>query len=86
MKVRRYIHRFLHGKVYVIGQLNNPGVPTGPGAALVSSANLTQGGLISNLELGMVHYQPNVVGLALNWFQAPLGARPRITGKSCWSC
>ena len=36
---------------------------------LVSSANLTQGGLTTNLELGMVHYQPNVVGMALQWHQ-----------------
>ena len=65
--VRRYIRRFLHGKAYIIGQLNNTGSPMGPGAALVSSANLTQGGLVANLELGMVHYQPNVVGMALGW-------------------
>ena len=67
--VRRYVRRFLHGKAYVIGQLNDAGVPVGPGAALVSSANLTHGGLIANLELGMVHYQPNVVGMALVWHQ-----------------
>ena len=67
--VRRYIRRFLHGKAYLIGQLNDAGSPKGPGAALVSSANLTQGGLVSNLELGMVHYQPNVVGMALDWHQ-----------------
>ncbi len=65
--VRRYIRRFLHGKAYVIGQLNDAGTPIGPGAALVSSANLTHGGLVANLELGMVHYQPNVVGMALGW-------------------
>ena len=65
--VRRYIRRFLHGKAYVIGQLNDAGTPLGPGAALVSSANLTHGGLVANLELGMVHYQPNVVGMALGW-------------------
>ena len=65
--VRRYVRRFLHGKAYVIGQLNDSGSPVGPGAALVSSANLTQGGLVANLELGMVHYQPNVVGMALGW-------------------
>ncbi len=65
--VRRYIRRFLHGKAYVIGQLNDGGSTIGPGAALVSSANLTQGGLVANLELGMVHYQPNVVGMALGW-------------------
>ena len=45
------------------------GSPTGRGAALVSSANLTHGGLVANLELGMVHYQPNVVGMALDWYQ-----------------
>ena len=67
--VRRYVRRFLHGKAYVIGALNDAGAPTGPGAALVSSANLTQGGLVANLELGMVHYQPNVVGMALDWYQ-----------------
>ena len=65
--VRRYIRRFLHGKAYVIGELNDAGAPTRPGAALVSSANLTQGGLVANLELGMVHYQPNVVGMTLGW-------------------
>ena len=65
--VRRYIRRFLHGKAYIIGALNDSGSPMGPGAALVSSANLTQGGLVANLELGMVHYQPNVVGMALGW-------------------
>ena len=65
--VRRYMRRFLHGKAYIIGELNDSGSPMGPGAALVSSANLTHGGLASNLELGMVHYQPNVVGMALDW-------------------
>ena len=67
--VRRYVRRFLHGKAYVVGALNDAGAPVGPGAALVSSANLTQGGLVTNLELGMVHYQPNVVAMALNWYQ-----------------
>ena len=67
--VRRYIRRFLHGKAYLIGELGDAGSPTGPGAALVSSANLTHGGLVANLELGMVHYQPNVVGMALDWYQ-----------------
>ena len=69
VEVRRYTQRFLHGKAYAIGQLNDSGVPAGPGAALVSSANLTQGGLATNLELGMVHYQPNVVGMTLQWHQ-----------------
>ena len=69
VEVKRYTKRFLHGKAYAIGQLNDAGLPAGPGAALVSSANLTQGGLTTNLELGMVHYQPNVVGMALQWHQ-----------------
>ena len=67
--VRRYVRRFLHGKAYIIGELSDSGFPVGPGAALVSSANLTQGGLVANLELGMVHYQPNVVGMALGWYE-----------------
>ena len=67
--VRRYVRRFLHGKAYVIGELRDSGSPIEPGAALVSSANLTQGGLAGNLELGVVHYQPNVVGMALGWYQ-----------------
>ena len=67
--VRRYVRRFLHGKSYIIGELSDSGSPVGPGAALVSSANLTRGGLVANLELGMVHYQPNVVGMALGWYE-----------------
>ena len=67
--VRRYVRKFLHGKAYIVGELNESGSPVGTGAALVSSANLTQGGLVDNLELGMVHYQPNVVGMALRWYQ-----------------
>ena len=69
VEVRRYVRRFLHGKAYIIGELSDSGSPIGPGAALVSSANLTQGGLVANLELGMVHYQPNVVGMALGWYE-----------------
>ena len=66
-EVRRYTQRFLHGKAYALGTLNNDGALTGPGAALVTSANLTYGGLSGNLELGMVHYQPNVVTMTLGW-------------------
>ena len=50
VEVRRYVRRFLHGKAYVFGELNDAGSPIGPGAALVSSANLTQGGLTTNLD------------------------------------
>ena len=67
--VRRYRQRFLHGKAYILGQLNDAGNMTAPGAALVSSANLTGGGLESNLELGMTHYQPAVVAKALQWYE-----------------
>lgn len=69
VEIRRYMRRFLHGKAYIIGGLHESGGPAGPGAALVSSANLTHGGLVSNLELGMVHYQPNVVAMALDWYR-----------------
>ena len=67
--VRRYRQRFLHGKAYILGQLNDAGQLPAPGAALVSSANLTGGGLESNLELGMTHYQPAVVQKALLWYE-----------------
>ena len=68
-EVRRYVQRFLHGKAYVLGSLNGAGGLSAPGAALVTSANLTASGLVTNLELGMVHYQPNVVTRALRWHQ-----------------
>ncbi len=64
-KVKRYHQRFLHGKAYIFSQLQNGA----KGAAIVSSANLTAAGLQSNLELGMVQYQPNVVDMALEWYQ-----------------
>ena len=69
VEVRRYMRHFLHGKAYVIGELSDAGSPARPGAALVSSANLTRGGLTANLELGIVHYQPNVVEMALEWYR-----------------
>ncbi len=64
---RRYTQRFLHGKAYALGALDHDGRLTNRGAALVTSANLTHGGLSGNLELGMVHYQPNVVAMTLAW-------------------
>lgn len=67
--VRRYTKRFLHGKAYLLGQRNEHGGLNGAGAALVSSANLTSAGLTSNLELGLVQYQPNVVRMALDWYE-----------------
>lgn len=68
VEVRRYERQFLHGKAYIIGEIDDAGPPK-PGAALVSSANLTAAGLFANLELGMVHYQPHVVEMALAWYQ-----------------
>ena len=64
-QVRRYIERFLHGKAYIFAEFDNSGPHR---AALVTSANLTGAGLNSNLELGMVHYQPGVVGMTLDWY------------------
>ncbi len=58
-EVRRYQTRFLHGKAYLFEDES----------ALVTSANLTAGGLSKNLELGLVHYQPGVVMQALAWFE-----------------
>lgn len=66
--VKRYTKRFLHGKAYLLGEQSDDGTLQGQGAALVSSANLTSAGLASNLELGLVQYQPNVVCMALDWF------------------
>lgn len=65
VEVRRYVRRFLHGKAYIFSE---PEGPSPLGAALVSSANLTGPGLTTNLELGMVQYQPNVVGMTLEWY------------------
>jgi len=66
-QVRRYTLRFLHGKAYLFA--DEPDADSSePGAALVTSANLTPGGLEANLELGLVHYQPHVVQEAARWF------------------
>jgi superfamily II DNA or RNA helicase len=62
VEVRRFTRRFLHGKAYLFGGADDPRV------ALVTSANLTRAGLYSNLELGLAHYQPNVAGRAIAWF------------------
>jgi superfamily II DNA or RNA helicase len=62
LEVRRYVSRFLHGKAYLFGDVGDGR------AALVTSANLTTAGLLSNLELGLVHYDPHVARLALEWF------------------
>jgi superfamily II DNA or RNA helicase len=60
--VRRYLTEFLHGKAYLFGDSDDGR------AALVTSANLTYSGLFRNLELGLVHYDPNTVAEAIAWF------------------
>lgn len=60
--VRRYVHKFLHGKAYLFGDAGDAR------AALVTSANLTAAGLWRNLELGLVHYDPPVAKRAVQWF------------------
>ena len=62
VEVRRYTDRFLHGKAYLFGDTNDAR------AALVTSANLTGPGMFSNLELGLVQYDPPVAAQALAWF------------------
>lgn len=62
IEVRRYVGRFLHGKAYLLGTAALGRV------AMVTSANLTGAGLNSNLELGMVHYQPSYARAAITWF------------------
>ena len=63
IQVRRYLTRFLHGKAYLFGTIDDAR------AALVTSANLTGAGLFANLELGLVHYDPPVGAAALEWFE-----------------
>ena len=60
--VRRYVHKFLHGKAYLFGDADDAR------AALVTSANLTSAGMWRNLELGLVHYDPPVAKRAVQWF------------------
>lgn len=62
IEVKRYLTKFLHGKAYLFGTIDDGR------AALVSSANLTGAGLFRNLELGLVHYDPPVSAMALRWF------------------
>ena len=64
VEVRRYVDKFLHGKAYLFGD------HVDARAALVTSANLTAAGMWQNLELGLVHYDPEVAKRAVNWFDA----------------
>ena len=54
--------KFLHGKAYLFGDKADARV------ALVTSANLTAAGMWQNLELGLVHYDPEVSRRAIRWF------------------
>ncbi len=63
VEVRRYTDKFLHGKAYLFGNKDDAR------AALVTSANLTGGGLFANLELGLVQYDPPVAKQAVAWFE-----------------
>ena len=67
VEVRRYTHRFLHGKAYLFGDKGDAR------AALVTSANLTGAGLFDNLELGLVQYDPPVADAAVAWFDGLWG-------------
>ncbi|MGH2652815.1 MAG: helicase-related protein [Actinomycetota bacterium] len=67
VQVRRFTTRFLHGKAYLFADRGDGGL-AGEGAILVSSANLTAGGLYHNLELGAVRYDPSAVVSGLDWF------------------
>ena len=62
IEVRRYVTRFLHGKAYLFGEAEDAR------AALVTSANLTSAGLQTNLELGLVRYDPAPARRAVVWF------------------
>lgn len=58
VSVRRFADKFLHGKAYLFrGQ-----------GVIAGSANFTQAGLLSNLELALGHYQPSVIAEAERWF------------------
>lgn len=60
---RRYVARFLHGKAYLFGTVDDPR------AAIVTSANLTGAGLSRNLELGIADFNRGPGEAALTWFE-----------------
>lgn len=62
VEVRQLSNRFLHGKAYLFGTADDARV------SLVTSANLTDAGLNSNLELGLVDYNPEPSRAAIQWF------------------
>lgn len=62
IQVRRYTRQFLHGKAYMFGSQDRTRVHA------VTSANLTQAGLNSNLELGAVRQDAGPTSEAIAWF------------------
>lgn len=62
VEARRYRGAFLHGKAYLFGDAARGD------AAVVTSANLTAAGMQKNRELGLVEYNPERVGKAIDWF------------------
>lgn len=61
VEVRRFEEGFLHGKAFLV-TTDDEGVVAG-------SSNFTRGGLATNLELNLGHYQPHVVGQVREWFE-----------------
>ena len=59
IEVRRYEHRFLHGKAFLF---------SGKQGVLAGSSNFTLAGLTTNLELNLGQYQPGVVARVEEWF------------------
>jgi hypothetical protein len=60
IEVRRYEDQFLHAKAFIFRVVG--------GGTVVGSSNLTYGGLRSNLELNLGHYEDPVVGKVEGWF------------------
>lgn len=67
VEVRRLTDRFLHGKAVLTRVARRAGYWE-PEGALVGSANFTEAGLTTNLELGVGRYDPTPVGHVAAWF------------------
>lgn len=64
VEVRIFRKKFVHGKAYIIKN-----VPHISSVGIVGSSNLTQGGLVSNLELNAVLKQESAVSQLQTWFE-----------------
>jgi len=60
VEVRRLEDGFLHGKAFI--------VTTDDEGVIAGSSNFTFAGLATNIELNLGHYDPNVVGQVVGWF------------------